>query len=40
MMKNNENKMSFKNDKVEHRLLYHFLNENHTQIVSIGCAKT
>ena len=40
MMKNNENKMSFKNDKVEHLLLYHFLNENHTQIVSIGCAKT
>ena len=27
--------MSFKNDKVEHVPLYHFLNdENHTQIVS------
>ena len=48
MMKNDEKKCHLKNDKVEHALLYHFLNyENHTQIVppgkktySTGCAKT
>ena len=40
MMKNDEKKMSFKNDKVEHVPLYHFLNdENHTQIVSPGKKK-
>ena len=39
-MKNDEKKMSFKNDKVEHVPLYHFLNdENHTQIVSPGKKK-
>ena len=37
MMKNNQKKCHLKNDKVEHVLLYHFLNdENHTQIVSPG----
>ena len=31
-MKNDEKKCHLKNDKVEHVLLYHFLNdENHTQ---------
>ena len=48
MMKNDEKKCHLKNDKVEHALLYHFLDyENHTQIVSpgkktysTGCAKT
>ena len=35
MMKNDEKKSHLKNDKVEHLLLYNFLNdENHTQIVS------
>ena len=34
-MKNDEKKSHLKNDKVEHLLLYNFLNdENHTQIVS------
>ena len=33
-------KCHLKNDKVEHVLLYHFLNdENHTQIVSPGKKK-
>ena len=33
-------KSHLKNDKVEHVLLYHFLNdENHTQIVSPGKKK-
>ena len=33
-------KKSFKNDKVEHDLLYHFLNDkNHTEIVSPGKKK-
>ena len=38
MMKNDQKKKChLKNDKVEHILLYHFLNdENHTQIVSTG----
>ena len=40
MMKNDEKKMSFKNDKVEHVPLYHFLNdENHTQTASPGEKK-
>ena len=47
-MKNVEKKFHLKNDKVEHVLLYHFLNnENHAQIVSLeekaystACAKT
>ena len=35
MMKNDEKKSDLKNDKVEHVLLYHFLNDkNQTQIVS------
>ena len=39
MMKNEE-KSHLKNDKVEHVLLYHFLNdENHIQIVSPGKKK-
>ena len=39
-MKNDEKKCQLKNDKVEHVLLYHFLNdENHTQIVSPGKKK-
>ena len=33
-------KCHLKHDKVEHVLLYHFLNdENHTQIVSLGRKK-
>ena len=37
MTKNEENKCDLKNNKVEHVLLYHFLNdENHTQTVSPG----
>ena len=37
---NDEKKCHLKNDKVEHVLLYHFLNdENHTQIVSPGKKK-
>ena len=37
MMKNDQKKCHLKKDKVEHVLLYHFLNnENHTQIVSPG----
>ena len=40
MMKNDEKKCHLKNDKVEHILLYHFLNdENHTEIVSLGKKK-
>ena len=40
MMKNDEKKCRLKNDKVEHVLLYHLLNdENHTQIVSPGKKK-
>ena len=40
MMKNDEKKCYLKNSKVEHVLLYHFLNdENHTQIVSPGKKK-
>ena len=40
MMKIDEKKCLLKNDKVEHVLLYHFLNdENHTQIVSPGKKK-
>ena len=40
MTKNDEKKSHLKNDKVEHVLLYHFLNdENHTQIVSPGKKK-
>ena len=40
MMKNDEKKCYLKNNKVEHVLLYHFLNdENHTQIVSPGKKK-
>ena len=36
-MKTYEKKSHLKNDKEEHVLLYHFLNdENHTQIVSPG----
>ena len=39
-MKNDEKKCHLKNDKVEHVLLYHFLNdENRTQIVSPGKKK-
>ena len=39
-MKNDEKKCHLKNYKVEHVLLYHFLNdENHTQIVSPGKKK-
>ena len=39
-MKNDEKKCHLKNDKVEHVLLYHFLNdENHTQILSPGKKK-
>ena len=35
MMKNDEKKIHLKNEKVEHVLVYHFLNdENHAQIVS------
>ena len=35
MIKNGEKKCHLKNDRGEHVLLYHFLNdENHTQIVS------
>ena len=34
-MKNDGKKIHLKNDKVEHALLYHFVNDkNHTQIVS------
>ena len=37
MMRNDQKKCHLKKDKVEHVLLYHFLNnENHTQIVSPG----
>ena len=40
MTKNDEKKSHLKNDKVEHVLLYHFLNdENHTQTVSPGKKK-
>ena len=40
MIKNDEKKCHLKNDKVEHVLLYHFLNdENHTQILSPGKKK-
>ena len=40
MMKNDQNKCHLKNDKIEHLLLYHFLNdENHNQIVSPGKKK-
>ena len=40
MIKNDEKKCLLKNDKVEHVLLYHFLNdENHTQIVSLWKKK-
>ena len=40
MIKTDEKKCHLKNDKVEHVLLYHFLNdENHTQIVSPGKKK-
>ena len=40
MMKNDEKKSHLKNDKVEHLLLYNFLNdENNTQIVSPGKKK-
>ena len=36
----NDKKCHLKNDKVEHVLLYHFLNdENYTQIVSPGNKK-
>ena len=39
-MKNDEKKCHLKNDKVEHVLLYHFLNDkNHAQIVSRGEKK-
>ena len=39
-MQNEVKKCHLKNDKVEHVLLYHFLNdENHTQIVSPGKEK-
>ena len=37
LKKNDQKKCHLKKDKVEHVLLYHFLNnENHTQIVSPG----
>ena len=40
MMKNEKKKSHLKNDKVEHVLLYHILNdESHTQIVSTGKKK-
>ena len=40
MIKNDEKKCHLENDKVEHVLLYHFLNdENHTEIVSLGKKK-
>ena len=40
MMKNDEKTCHLKHDKVEHVLLYHFLNdENHAQIVSPGKKK-
>ena len=40
MMKNDEKKKSFKNYKVEHNLLYQYLNDkNHTEIVSPGKKK-
>ena len=40
MTKNEEKKCDLKNDKVEHVLFYHFLNdENHTQTVSPGKKK-
>ena len=39
-MKNDEKKCQLKNDKVEHILLYRFLNdENRTQMVSPGKKK-
>ena len=49
MMKNDQNKMSFKNDKVEHVLLYHFFKwwKSYSNCVSweektylTACAKT
>ena len=40
MMKDDEKKCHLKKNKVEHVLLYHFLNdENHTQIWSPGKKK-